>query len=198
MKHAALTFFVLLAACSDAASDANEARDLAPPAPTPTTRPAPEPGLAPDAGAAPDAEAPPLTPGKPFAAGIGEPTIFIPVVAGDVLLLQRGCQGAQHIFTSLRMLDPGQDVGRVAVSVHRESDGLLVSVPLDVRLPLEADPFSDRVRRVTGLTPVIEVPSDVVDQAVEVRATFTTDAGAVHSASFRGVVRWGTDSCGAH
>jgi len=33
---------------------------------------------------------------------------------------------------------------------------------------------------------------------VEVRATFTTDAGVVHSASFHGVVRWGTDSCGAH
>ena len=196
MKHAAL--FVLLAACSEAATDSSEAQEPAPPATAPGTSAEPEPDVAPDAGDAPDAEAPPLTPGTPLAAGVGEPTVFLPVATNDVLLLQRGCQGAQHIFTSLRMLDPGQDVGRVAVSVHRESDRLLVSVPLDVRLPLEVDRFSDRVRRVTGLTPVIEVPSDVVDQAVEVRATFTTDAGAVHSASFRGVVRWGTDSCGAH
>jgi hypothetical protein len=141
---------------------------------------------------------PAFSPGARFAVGTGEPTIFVPPVAGEVIRLQRGCQGAQHIFTSLRILDATETFARVGVAVHRVDDGALVSVPLDVRLPLETDPFSDRVRRVTGLTPVVESPADVVGQRVEVRATYTTDSGEVFQAAFSGVVQWGTDSCGSH
>lgn len=152
----------------------------------------------PDGGERPATPGPELGPAVRLAVGVGEPTVFLPTVSGEPLLLQRGCQGAQHVFTSLRILDPADAVARVSVSIHRVEDDRLVSVPVDVRLPLEPDPFSDRVRRITGLTPVVEVPSDVVGREVEIRATYTTEAGEAFTANLRGTVRWGTDSCGAH
>lgn len=129
--------------------------------------------------------------------GTGAPGTFEPHDDGAVLLLQRGCQGSQHVFTSLLAEGARGASGRVEIGVYRADDGALVSVPLDVRLPFEPDPSSGTARRITGLTPVIEVPNDVLEREVEVRATLTDDEGRRSSAAMRGPVRWGLDSCGA-
>jgi len=132
------------------------------------------------------------------AIGTGEPGVFLPAVDGATLDLQRGCQGSQHIFTSVRVAGASGFYARVSVQIVRVDDGAPVSVPFDVRLPFEVDPLSDRVRRVTGLTPVIEVPSDVLERAVEVRVIVSDELGESAHATMRGMVRWGADSCGAH
>jgi hypothetical protein len=128
--------------------------------------------------------------------GTGTPGTFEPHEDGAVLLLQRGCQGSQHIFTSLLAEGARGATGRAEIGVYRADDGRLVSAPLDVRLPFEPDPSSGAARRITGLTPVIEVPGDVLEREVEVRAALTDDEGRRASATMRGPVRWGLDSCG--
>lgn len=138
------------------------------------------------------------TAGLNVAIGTGEPGVFLPAVDGATFELQRGCQGSQHIFTSVRVSGASGSYARVGVQIVRVDDGAPVSVPLDVRLPFEVDLLSDRVRRVTGLTPVIEVPGDVLERAVEVRVIVFDERGESAQATMRGMVRWGADSCGAH
>ncbi len=113
-----------------------------------------------------------------------------------VLRLQRGCQGAQHVFTSVRIEGVSEVEGfELRVTIHRRRDGALVSVPLVVRLPLEADPDVAGAVRATGLTPVVESPRDVLDEASELRVEVLADDGRSGRASLEGVVKWGADAC---
>jgi hypothetical protein len=133
-----------------------------------------------------------------IAVGTGEPGTFAAVGEGATLSLQRGCQGAQHVFTSVRVLRPNGDLGRVRVAIHRLDDDALVSVPLDVRIPFERDPADDDRRRITGLTPVVEVPRDVLGREVIVRVVISDEAGRSGRGAMRGRVEWGLDSCRPH
>lgn len=128
--------------------------------------------------------------------GGGSTGTFQEVIPGAALLLQRGCQGSQHIFTALRARGAAPGALRVSVSVHRSADGALVSVPLDVRLTPEPDPDEADAVRLTGLTPVIEAPREVLGQEVTLTARVSDSARRRGEASLRGVVRWGPDSCG--
>lgn len=130
--------------------------------------------------------------------GAGAPGVFAPVAPGATLLLQRGCQGAQHVFTSLRARGAARGPLRVAVVITRSDDRQVVSVPLDLRLPAEPDPTDAAAARVTGLTPVVEVPRDVIGREVIVDGAVTDEAGRRGAAQLRGVVQWGPDSCAAH
>ncbi|MFO0638986.1 MAG: hypothetical protein U0183_07225 [Polyangiaceae bacterium] len=133
-----------------------------------------------------------------IAVGLGEPGAYLPPLPDETLLLQRGCQGAQHVFTSIRARGPKGNLARVEIRVLRSRDGVLVSVPLDVKLPYEPDPFGERIKRISGLTPVIEVPGDVVGDVVEIRVSVTDDGGERAEGLVRGRVEWGPDSCGGH
>ncbi|MBM4380458.1 MAG: hypothetical protein FJ086_14380 [Deltaproteobacteria bacterium] len=116
---------------------------------------------------------------------------------GEGLLMQRGCQGAQHIFTSVRIFQPTPGTANVRVRVVRVSDGLEVSVPLDVTLPLEDDPQGQPgIGAITGLTPVMEVPKEVLGKEVSVHVSVTDAGGALGSGVMTGTVSWGPDSCG--
>jgi hypothetical protein len=129
--------------------------------------------------------------------GTGARGAFVPARSGS-LLLQRGCQGSQHIFTSVRLVGAATGLVRVKVTVVRLDDGMVVSVPIDVRLRPDQDPLSDAAGLLTGLTPVIEVPRDVLMRDVEVRVEVTDEAGSRAAGVMRGKVTWGPDSCGAH
>ncbi|MBL8952801.1 MAG: hypothetical protein JNK82_18615 [Myxococcaceae bacterium] len=129
--------------------------------------------------------------------GTGRRGAMLPFVDGQVLSLQRGCQGSQHIFTSFRVVNAAAGLVRVKVRVVRTSDGETVSVPVDVRLPLEPDPLQmPEAAVITGLTPVVEVPRDVLGKEVEVRVELEDAGGAMASGSMRGTAQWGPDSCG--
>jgi hypothetical protein len=150
----------------------------------------------PVSGPAPGTDAgPPL--GLTVEVGTGPRGTAQAVAAGEGLLLQRGCQGAQHIFTSVRMVQPAPGPANVRVRIVRVVDGLEVSVPLDVTLPLEADPRGQPgIGAITGLTPVIEVPKEVLGKEVSVDVSVTDAAGARGSGAMTGTVSWGPDSCG--
>lgn len=132
------------------------------------------------------------------AIGTGSRGLFIPHEQGATLPLQRGCQGSQHIFTSVRILGAATGLVRVRVDIVRADDDAGVSVPIDVRLTPEPDSLSDLASRVTGLTPVVEVPRDVLGAEAIVRVSVEDESGALDTAEMRGVVAWGPDSCGAH
>ena len=121
-----------------------------------------------------------------LAVGLGEPGGFVPPLPAEPFALQRGCQGAKG------------KLARVEVRVHRADDDALVSGPMDVRLPLEPDAWHDTAARITGLTPVIETPSEVLGREVVIRVALTDESGARAEGSIRGTVAWGTDSCGRH
>lgn len=128
-------------------------------------------------------------------AGTGGPGRF-DAPEGAVLRLQRGCQGAQHVFTSVRVEGAAaEEPFELRVTIHRKRDRALVSVPLVVRVPLEADPEVSGAVRATGLTPVVESPRDVLDEAAELRVEVLADDGRAGRAMLEGVVKWGPDAC---
>lgn len=129
--------------------------------------------------------------------GIGERGMFQPARDGETLRLQRGCQGSQHIFTSLHIQPVAPGPLQVSVTVLRQADAAVVSTPLSLRLASE--PTSDpQAVQITGLTPVIEVPRDVLGREVLIRAQVEASDGARGEGQLRGTVEWGLDSCGGH
>jgi len=143
-----------------------------------------DPGDAPDAG----------TVGLAVTVGTGALGEFVPHEDGQTLRLQRGCQGSQHVFTSVRVNGAAGARITVGVRIVRVSDGLLVSVPFELRLPFDAD-APPGVRQITGLTPVIEDPADVLDQEVRVEVFVRDDSGAEARGAMRGPAAWGTTAC---
>lgn len=109
--------------------------------------------------------------------------------------LHRGCQGSQHVFVSVRVRGPS--TGRIVVSlaIRRTRDGEQVSLPFELRLPFESSPTED-VREQLGLTVVVPVPSDVVDEEVTIEGEVRDEVGREASAVRRASVRWGADACG--
>ncbi len=128
--------------------------------------------------------------------GTGGPGTFAAVEPGQQVLLQRGCQGAQHIFFSLRATGVVSERPRLTLSVERISDGRVASLAYSLPLPYQ------RVRGVpyvewTGLTPVIEEPADVLNVPVRMRARIEDD-GRSAEATRDVTARWGPDSCRPH
>ena len=140
--------------------------------------------------AAPDAGAV----GLALAVGTGAQGDFVPHEDGQTLRLQRGCQGSQHVFTSVRVNDAMGTRIVVGVRIVRVADGLLVSVPLELRLPFDPD-APPGVRQITGLTPVVEDPADVLDQEVRVEVFVRDDSGAEARGVMRGRAAWGNTAC---
>lgn len=128
--------------------------------------------------------------------GTGAPGRFVAVDDGASLLLQRGCQSAQHIFTSVRAAGASGDRALVRVAVFRLPDDAQVSSPLEVELPLV--PAEDGRREITGLTPVIARPADVLDQDVVVRVRLEDQDGRIADGQMTGRVTWGPDACSPH
>ncbi len=128
--------------------------------------------------------------------GTGGPGTFAAVDAGQQVLLQRGCQGAQHIFFSLRATGVVSERPRLTLRVERVVDGRVASLAYSLPLPYQ------RVRGVpyvewTGLTPVIEEPADVLNVPVRMRARIDDD-GLSAEATREVTARWGPDSCRPH
>ena len=138
--------------------------------------------------------APDATVALAFTVGTGAPGEFVSHEDARTLRLQRGCQGAQHIFTSIRVNNAVGERIIVGIRITRGSDARLVSVPLELRLPFD-NVAPAGVHQITGLTPVIEDPADVLDQEVRVEVFVRDDSGAEAHGSMRGRVAWGNTAC---
>jgi hypothetical protein len=128
----------------------------------------------------------------------GGPGEFSTVTDGQQVLLQRGCQGSQHVFFSLRARGiPFEQAPWITLSVLREEDQRAVSSRYELRLPLTAR--SDGSGEITGLTPVIEEPRAVIGRAVVMVAVVEDASRTVRAEARRRVtVAWGPDSCRPH
>ncbi|HJL18242.1 MAG TPA: hypothetical protein RMH99_21440 [Sandaracinaceae bacterium LLY-WYZ-13_1] len=125
----------------------------------------------------------------------GEPGRWVPFEDGDEVLLQRGCQGSQHVYVSARVRGAAEGPVRLSLTVRRLRDGEVVSLPFELRLPFEARPEGGW-RQETGLTPVVPVPADVLDEEVSIEGRVTDEAGRSGEAVRRARVVWGPDACG--
>jgi hypothetical protein len=130
--------------------------------------------------------------------GTGGPGEFLPVTDGQQVLLQRGCQGSQHVFFSLRTRGiPFVEPPWITLSVLREEDQRAVSSRYEVRLPLTAR--DDGSAEITGLTSVIEDPRDVLGRAVVMVAVVEDATRSLRAEARRRVtVAWGPDACRPH
>tara|TARA_B100001750_G_scaffold233790_1_gene234413 strand:+ start:1067 stop:1567 length:501 start_codon:yes stop_codon:yes gene_type:complete len=127
----------------------------------------------------------------------GAPGEYLEFADGDEVLLQRGCQGSQHVFVSVRGRGFEGEKLEVQLELEREDDRTVVSLPLHLRLDFMEDaPVG--VRQATGLTLVVPDPGDVVGERVVIRGTLVDPAGRTATQERPAVVRWGPDSCRGH
>lgn len=112
--------------------------------------------------------------------------------AGTVAPLQRGCQGAQHVWISLRSPDlaPG-DLTNYLRAV-RVRDGETVVPTHSLVLPWEADGSGAAL---IGVTLVIFDPVAVVGELIDVHAEVEAPDGRTGRAVIRVQVEWGPDAC---
>jgi hypothetical protein len=144
-----------------------------------------------DAGPDPSLDAgPPAT----LVIGAGE-SVLAPIADGDTLLLARGCQGLQHVWITLGATNIDPRGVRVALSLTRASDGLVVSSVFDIRLSFtpEADGASAQL---SALTLVVPTPDDALDRDLVMHGEIRDRAGRVATQDLHVRIAWGTEVCG--
>lgn len=110
---------------------------------------------------------------------------------GDEVLLHRGCQGAQHIWISLRAptLEPALYPVTLAIS-HPDGAEAVPAHTIDYDFAA-ADPGAELI----GVTLVVFDPLAVIGQPVDIHATVETGDGEVGRDTRRVTVEWGADDC---
>lgn len=180
---------VAFMACDDdtasATGDATTV-DAAPMRPDRAATDAMAPDAAPDDMAAPDAAVGDF----PLELGGGEEQLT-PIADGDEVLLHRGCQGAQHIWISLRAptLEPALYPVTLAIT-HPDGAEAVPAHTIDFDFTA-ADPGAELI----GVTLVVFDPLAVIGQPVDIHATVETADGEVGRDTRRVTVEWGADAC---
>lgn len=128
----------------------------------------------------------------PLSLGLGERS-YSAVDHGAVALLQRGCQGAQHVWISLRSpaLAPGTYL--MTLSATRAADGGEAVPAHDLEFDWVA--ADDGGAELLGVTLVVFDALAVVDAEVDVLAEVQAGDGRVGRAVRRLRVEWGPDDC---
>jgi hypothetical protein len=128
-----------------------------------------------------------------LALGTGE-TAFTPIHDGDTLYLARGCQGLQHVWTSLRATGIAPRGVHVSLAFERVSDGAMVSAPFDLAITFTPD-ATGAYADLSGLMLVVPVPSDALSMPLVMTGTITDRANRTASASVHVTLAWGTEVC---
>lgn len=125
----------------------------------------------------------------PLILGLGEGALRMIEPEGEALL-QRGCQGSQHIWVSLRAPTLGPGTYPLTLSLVR-ADGTVVVPPYTVDYDWQA---TEAGAEVVGVTLVVFDPLAVVDQLADIEARVTAQ-GMTAQARVRVRVVWGPDAC---
>lgn len=126
----------------------------------------------------------------PLELGGGEDRLT-PIADGDEVLLHRGCQGAQHIWISLRAPTLAPALYPVTLAItHPDGAEAVPAHTIDFDFA-PADPGAELV----GVTLVVFDPLAVIGQPVDIHATVETPEGEVGRDTRRVTVEWGPDAC---
>ena len=122
---------------------------------------------------------------------------FVPVGDGDIVELGRGCQGAQHLWVSLRTAGMRPERMTVELSLQRVSDGAVATAPLRARLMFDprADDADQQAAERVGIRLVVDDPDLVVDQEALLTATVTNIDKVTATTTRRTQVQWGDEVC---
>jgi hypothetical protein len=138
-------------------------------------------------------DAPPEPPTIQLELGTGQQ--FTPVADGDALRLQRGCQGSQHVFVSLRAWGLPSEPVFVELSLTRTEDEQRVSRPYRVRYLFAQGSEPNAPDELPGLLLAVPTADEAVGKAVRLSAMVETDSGQRGTDSRTGTVEWGPDAC---
>lgn len=143
--------------------------------------------------------------------GASPPGEFREYLSGDTMLLQRGLQGAQHIYVGAALPNraPGT-ILRVQARLFSVGDGIddasaLASLPLNFDVTLEEAATGDSEQNsahdwtyITGLLLVVPDPQLVMGSEAHLEICVTENDDEALCEEYRGVVRWGPDDFTPH
>jgi len=122
---------------------------------------------------------------------------FIPVEEGEVSTLHRGCQGAQHLWVSLRLPTHSPDAYQLELTLIGD-DGDLLAPPFTLEeeewLGYSVEGQSLPGSEIIGLTLVIFDPMAVVGREALVKTRVQVGDRVLES-RVRVEVQWGADAC---
>ena len=105
-----------------------------------------------------------------------------------------GCQGSQHVWTSVRAWGLARQRAIVTLELTRARDELRVG---QLQLRIDLAPFGDGAE-VLGLTLVVPDPAEALGEDLEMRL-HVIDAADVEAELVRPVrIEWGPDGCTGH
>jgi hypothetical protein len=122
--------------------------------------------------------------------GTGGPSAFAPVVADEVLLLARGCQGSQHVPLTLEVRGVDPRAPTVELSLSRVDNGAVVSAPFLLRLALASGAGTSQV------SVLLMVPDPVLDVDLVLHGLVEDSAGRRAEQQLPVRLAWGTEACG--
>ena len=120
------------------------------------------------------------------------PDSFNPVASGDVVTLHRGCQGAQHVWVSLRVEGLEEEPSAFELSL-RDSERALTTLYLEGEAwrPAEGGGYE-----LIGLSLVVFDTEAAIGRPLILGAEVRSGSGAVGYGWREVTVDWGADSCG--
>ncbi len=121
---------------------------------------------------------------------------FEPVEDGGLMLLARGCQGAQHVWVSLRAHGVAPERALLDISLRRLRDDEPLSTPFRIFRSLERAGESD-MSEVTGLALVVGEPDAVLDESVVLEVAIYDRLGLEVRSAREVTVEWGAEVCGS-
>jgi len=120
---------------------------------------------------------------------------FTPLAEGDTLRLQRGCQGGQHVFVSLRGWGLPSDPVMVELALTRADDDRKVSSSFRVRYLFAQSSSEEAPDELPGLLLQVPDPAAAVGRTVRLTATVELDSGTRVTDTHTGPVEWGDPAC---
>lgn len=142
----------------------------------------------------PEAPPPEPDPGMRLEVGTGQEQ-FTAFVEGEPLWVQKGCQGGQHVFVSLRGWGLPSYALMVELALTRPEDEQKVSSKFRVRYLFAQGSGEDAPDELPGLLLQLPDPSATVGRAVRLSASVELDSGQRVSDEYTGTLQWGPPAC---